>query len=447
MNLLQSLRRRSAVSTSESRSVYPWDGFTFDGVGYGLGRHPVQLTMKGEKALQPDTNLQSYARDVYQSNGPLFALVAVRQLTFSCVEFKWQNLGTRDLFGNRSLQILEEPWQGGTTQNLLARTLVDADLCGNSYWVRDGRELVRLDPDRVDILLAERDNGTLRKALYRFYPDGRHGNRTVDYTPDEVVHFMPLADPVAPWRGMSWVTPVLRELSVDQSATTHQRKFFENAATPNLAVTLKDTVTPEQFQEFIAKMDDGHKGAQNAYKTLYLGGGADVTVVGTDLSALNLKDIQGGLETRLAAAAGVPVSVAGFREGNQGSALNASTYAQARRRFADGTLDPLWREAAGSFAKIVPAEGGARLWFDTRHVPFLREDLKDRAEVMSSQLSAIRQGVEAGFIPDAVVNAVMNDDLKQLLDQHTGLTSVQMQPPQDPNASEDETPAPDGGGS
>ena len=41
----------------------------------------------------------------------------------------------------------------------------------------------------------------------------------------------------------------------------------------------------------------------NAYETLYLGGGADVKVVGNDFRQMDLKATQGAGETRIAAAA------------------------------------------------------------------------------------------------------------------------------------------------
>ena len=57
--------------------------------------------------------------------------------------------------------------------------------------------------------------------------------------------------------------------------------------------------------------------------------------------------------TRLAAAAGIPPVVVGFSEGMQGSSLNAGNYSAARRRMADGTMRPLWRNAARSLATLL----------------------------------------------------------------------------------------------
>jgi len=163
---------------------------------------------------------------------------------------------------------------------------------------------------------------------------------------------------------------------------------------------------------------------------LYLGGGADVTVVGSDFKQLDFAKVQGAGETRIAAAAGVPPIIVGLSEGLQ--AATYSNYGQARRRFADGTIHPLWQNAAGSFGTLVRPPGGStsgavRLWYDARHVPFLREDAKDAAEIQGLQSRTIRALVDAGYTPESVVAAVNAQDWALLV--HTGLFSVQLQKP------------------
>jgi len=226
---------------------------------------------------------------------------------------------------------------------------------------------------------------------------------------------------------MSWLTPVVREIQADCEATRHKLKFFENAATPNLAVSLAKEITPTQFKEFIELMDSQHRGVENAYKTLYTAGGADVTVVGADLKQLDFKVTQGAGETRIAAAAGVHPVIVGLSEGMQGSSLNAGNYTAAKRQYADRTLRPLWRNAAGSLETLLPAPSGSRLWYDDRDIAFLREDQTDVAEIQQKQAVTINQLVMAGYVPDTVVKAVLAEDFNLL--RHSGLYSVQLQPP------------------
>lgn len=370
------------------------------------------------------------------TNGVLAACLAVRMSVFSTPRFQWQRLNSgrpSEMFGTPDLRILEEPWTGGTTQDLLARVIQDADLAGNSYWARQDDELVRLRPDWVQIVLEPRRvrGGVLgwRRIGYVYEEGGIGASEPVPFLPEEVCHFAPQPDPLATYRGMSWMTPIIRETSADNLMTEHKRRFMENAATPNIVVTMPREIGYEAFQKFKARMEANHRGVENAYKTLYLGGGADVTVVGKDFQQMSFSQVQGAGETRIAAAAGVPPVIVGLSEGLQ--AATYSNYAQARRRFADGTIHPLWQNAAGSFARLVAPPGGGsgavRLWYDARDVPFLREDRRDAAEIQGRQASTIRNLTDAGYTPESVIAAVTAEDYGLLV--HTGLFSVQLQPP------------------
>jgi phage portal protein BeeE len=224
---------------------------------------------------------------------------------------------------------------------------------------------------------------------------------------------------------MSWITPVLREISADSAATLHKWKFFENGVSPQVVVSVDAAMKPESFERFVALMDEKHKGVENAYRTIYLGGGADAKVLGTDMKQLDFSATQGAGESRLAAAAGVPPVVVGFSEALTGSSLNAGNYSASRRRFADGTLRPLWRNAAGSLATLLPAQPGARLWYDDRDIAFLREDKKDAAEIQGVEAQSIRTLLDAGYTADSVTAAVIAQDWSLLT--HSGYFSVQLQ--------------------
>lgn len=393
----------------------------------------VQQSMNGSPAEKITANFVAYASQLYASNGIVFACMTVRQLVFSAVRIQYQQLNRGrpgNLFGDRSLAILETPWPGATTQDFLSRMIQDADLAGNSYWTLQDGELIRLRPDWVDIILEPRTfrGGVLgyRKVGYLYSEGGCGVGDPVPLLLDEVVHFAPKPDPLATYRGMSWLTPVIREIRGDSSMSDHKVRYMENAATPNLVVKVDPSVSPELFKRFKAAMDAEHAGPENSGKTLYLGGGADVTVVGSDFKQLDLKAVQGAGETRIAAAAGVHPVIVGLSEGLQGSSLNAGNYGQARRRFADGTMHPLWQNMAGSMTPILSPPPGSRTWYDARDVPFLREDRKDAAEIQRVKATSIRQLVDAGYKPESVVAAIEAEDMTLL--EHSGLYSVQLQP-------------------
>ena len=104
-------------------------------------------------------DFEAMVSTAYRSNGIVFAIELVRLLVFSATRFRWQRLRDgkqSDYFGTADLSLLEHPWPGGTTQDLLMRSLLDADFAGNSFWTTD-TPLVRLggvNRKEMDTLLS-----------------------------------------------------------------------------------------------------------------------------------------------------------------------------------------------------------------------------------------------------------------------------------------------------
>lgn len=389
-----------------------------------------------------EDNFGGYVAHALKANGVVFACILARQMAFSEVRFQFQRLESgrpTDLFGTPALSLLESPWPNGTTGELLSRMEQDASLAGNFYATVVGegadRRIRRLRPDWVTTLTGipgvaadQVDPFALDAQLlgYVYKPDHPKSKATF-LTPDRVVHYSPIPDPDAQWRGMSWITPVVREVQGHTAAARHKLKFFENGTTANFVVSYKDKLSPAQFQEVVQAYREAHSGAQNAYKTIHLGHGADITTVGADLKQLDFKSTQGSAETLIAAASGAGAIITQLSEGLAGSSLNQGNFNAARRRFADMTIRPLWRTAAASLAKFADVPGGSRLWYDARDVSFLQEDAKDAAEIEAVKAQTIRTLVDGGFEPASVIRAVDTQDMTLLV--HTGKVSVQLTEP------------------
>jgi phage portal protein BeeE len=423
------------------RLASPQKALTFGGTG-GTFRLPSFWANEGAEDQESlPCNFEGYSSGAYKSSGPVFACMLVRQLVFSEARFQFQRMvGGRpaDLFGTPGLSLLERPWPNGTTGDLLSRMEQDGSLAGNFFAtvVNDkyGQRIRRLRPDWVTIVTgsASGDPAALdaRVVGYLYHPKGNvDPSNTTLLSTDKVAHWSPIPDPDAQWRGMSWLTPVIREIKGDLAASEHKLKYFKNGATGGIAISYDASVTPASIERFAELFKQTHAGTDNAYKTYHFGGGADVTTIGADLKQLDFKVTQGAGETRIAAASGVGAVIAQLSEGLQGSSLNAGNFNAAKRRFTDGTMRPLWRSASSALETLIVPPSGSRLWYDTRDVAFLQEDQKDEAEIQSANAATIRALVDAGYQPDAVVQAVMANDLRSLIGAHTGLYSVQLQSP------------------
>jgi hypothetical protein len=121
----------------------------------------------------------------------------------------------------------------------------------------------------------------------------------------------------------------------------------------------------------------------------------------------------------------------------QGSSLNAGNYTATRRLFADAKIRPLLGSLCDAFSAIVPPPAGCRLTYADDGVSFFQEDVADEANIRQTTAATVRSLIEAGYHPDAAVAYASTGRPDGLLGQHTGLTSVQLAPPVDPDALTD----------
>jgi phage portal protein BeeE len=428
VNRIEARRRRN-----NERYLLPGDAFAWNGLSYTIGS-----TGSRQEEIAP--HIGPYVQALLASP-PAFAAQTVRAQLLEQARFVWRgnrlNSAPGRLFGTNELSVLEQPWPGGNTGELLSRMEWHAGPAGNAYVVRQGNRLRLLRPDWVTIIIGSNTSpdapgwaldGEVVGYLYR--PGGGNGGRNESgaqtLLPEQVAHWAPIPDPMASYRGMSWMTPIIREIQADSAASDHKLQFFRNGATPQMVFSLDPTVTPEQMREFKMATESAINGVGNAYKNLYLGGGADVTVVGKDLQQIDFTSVQAMTENRIAVASRVPAALLGIKEGLQGSTLNAGNFGATRRMMADTWFYPTLQSMCSTLAHLLPSKVDAELWYDN-DIPFLREDARDAAEIIATNSQAIRQLVDAGFDPSSAVDAVVSNDLTLLA--HNGLFSVQLQPP------------------
>jgi phage portal protein BeeE len=434
--------QRSSIDTWISDYLIP-STFGYGGVTYPIGG--LQQSLVGARVQEVAHTLPGYMAAL-RGSPPAFAAQMVRALVLSQARFAFRNRRSRGTFGTTALAPLETPWPNATTGQLLSRMEWHAGLTGNAYVVRQPGRLRVIRPDWTAIVFgSDQEPEDAATALdgdvigYVYVNGGlsRIGDPGAVSTllPADVAHWSPMPDPEQAEVGMAWLTPALRDLQGDRAATEHKLKFFTNGATPNLVIKGIPAATQKQFDDVVEMMESNHAGVANAYKTLYLTAGADATVVGSDLKQVDFKATQGAGETRLSVLSRVPAALLGISEGLAGSALNAGNFGQARRSFADTWVFPMLQDVAAALARLVQVPAGAELWFDVTDMPLLREDAKDAADIEAVKQATISGYVRDGFTPESAVAAVSGQDVSLL--QHTGLLSVQLQPP----GAQEETPS------
>lgn len=444
MGLTDMLDRAAAswfgVDQQPTRSTFP-SGFTFDQyvswVTSQTTRFPT--TTYGTIDQPAPVDFPSYVANAYASNGIVFAAAVARAAIFSEARFKFRRFVDGELFGGPQLSVLERFPGEASVDGFLNRMIGYADFGGNAWVVQSPEGLRLLRPDWTQPVIGSMHepvdseqaipDGEVIGLVY--HPGGyQRTKRGIVYLSGEFRHWKTADDPLSGWGGgMSWLTPIVREVMADNATNLHKLKFYENAATPNAVVTFGDALDPDAYDAWVDAFEKKKVGVRNAWRTVYLPAGTTLAGVGKDFQQADLKAVQGAGETRIAVAAGIPAVVLGISEGLAGSSLNAGNYTAARRRFADLTMRPLWRSACAALAPFVQVPAGSELWYDDRDIPFLQEDMKDAADIAQTQAIAVRNLVDAGFTADAAVLAVATGNLSALVGKHSGLFSVQLQPP------------------
>lgn len=427
-------------------------------MSYDGHRYPLSTSMSGSPYNEPAGNFEAYVAEAHRRNGVVAAAVTARALLLSQLQFQWRRRWSQDreLFGSGELALLDSftmprpQWLMALEQHV--------SYAGNAYiWHDEARGRLRLlKPDRVGVVLGSHEDVDPQSLLaemtaevvgYCYKPE-TPGADVVMLAADKVAHWAPDPNPCAPWRGESWVTAVAREIALDGQATDHLGKFYANAATPNLAVSFDASLDADTVREYAQLLQEQHAGTTNAYRTMAIGGGADVSVVGSDMRQMGYRDTQGGHENRIAVRSRVPGVILGTRESQQGSSLNSGNYASTRRLFADSWFSPTADGLCAALDPLLtkPAGSPVELTYDPARVMFLQEDRKDEADIAQANAQAMKALVDAGYTADSVRDAVTAGDFSKL--DHSGLFSVQLQEPgagdapAPPDAGADDAPAP-----
>lgn len=433
MNLLARITNQQTAERSSSgwSTLDPW----------ALQPNWLYGSMAVRQIDQPEA-FEDFVSFVHEQDNVVSAAVVARAFVMSQVRFAWRNTiregdRYRQLFGNQDLALLERPDPGRLTRPVMLNAAeTHASYAGAAYIVRHGDHLELLDPGLVDVVLAGvEDRYTMLtkragvKLGYVYWREGRYmGANPEQYALEEVIHWTPEPNPLRWWTGTSWVSSLLQEVSLDKASTRYLREFFEKAATPNLIVKPHESLTAEQLDTYREVFAKEYAGVRNSFKTMWLGGGSDVTVVGSKLADLDLKSLQGGLETRIAVRSRVPAAILGVREGLSGSALNAGNYAATRRLWADSWFAPSVQSLCAAVEAAFPPPAGSEMWYDPDDVLLLQEDAQDAAQIMATHATALQALDSAGYGADAAVAAVRDGNLSALIGAHDGLQSVQRLP-------------------
>lgn len=409
---------------AQERSAFPpgWllnqlELMRFDGSSY-----LVSNTSYGPNVSTPATG----AAAALVGNGIAYGVFRRRADLFAQGKFRFRRFGNprptlADSFSTADLAPLQPE------RALFEACELAVATAGAAYFVLDGTTLRRLPAEHCTIVLGSDrypDDPAVAwdaRKVGLIYAVPGSGVEPETWTWDEVIPYVPESDPQSPWRGMSWMRPAMEDIAADDGARRYLTRFFSNHATPNTAVVFPPDVQREVVEAFRDLFLERHQGVERSFRTAFLGGGADIKVIGSSLKDLDTEAVRQQVHKDIAAAAGVPIVAAGIEQG---------TYANSKesnRALADGKIRYLWATAAETFSRAITVPAGSELYVETASISALQADSLDDAQVLAQQAMTMRTLVDGGFVPGSVIAAVTSGDMSKLV--HSGLLSVQTQAP------------------
>ena len=171
--------------------------------------------------------------------------MTVRQALLSEARFTFRSNIDKHLFGNQDLALLEEPWPNATQGELLARLDLAVShgrerlhpqgrppRTGRTRsWSRCGPNASRSCPSRSPTTM-----GRIFKRPVGYEEDlkplGVTDREPQFYSVAEVAHYSPVPECPGSFKGMSWLTPVLRDVAADQALTRTRPRTSAAARCP-----------------------------------------------------------------------------------------------------------------------------------------------------------------------------------------------------------------------
>lgn len=222
--------------------------------------------------------LQSNKEWVYRNNDVIAAEVSKMTFELYKVSIVGGDMVYDEVFTHPLLDLLDNPNNEEVKADALYIIQSHKKLAGDSFWlkVRTGKQVTalrHLPPDKIQLNLQQPtpDDPTAIESYH--YQDTINGKKVdVTYAPEDIVHFKK-PNPNNPFRGLGVVEAMADTIDIDNLTNLTTRNFFTKGAITNFVLTTEQKITKENLKRLRAELRQDYAGADNAYKTMILGGG------------------------------------------------------------------------------------------------------------------------------------------------------------------------------
>lgn len=360
---------------------------------FGIGkkaasiRHGVSIMLWGGSA--PDR--AAMERSVDHGLEASVVMAVVQWLQRAIIEPELELVrGDEVITQHPMLDLLAQPNQFYSGENLLQATLFSWVTGGNGYWIKVDN--AREEP--VELWYAP------HWMVEPQYPkDGRVFISGYKYTPGGAAHADPLAvrdvihfrhgmDPKNPRLGLSPIYSALREVWSDIDASRMVAQMLKNNGVPGLVLSPKGDATIDDATEVKNFITSQFTGAGRG-KPMVMSGPTEVHQYGFNPQQMDLSSVRNVSEERITALLGIPAAVVGFGTGLQQTKVGATMEEMRKLAWANGVI-PILRSIEGEINRSLTPElaDGWRFRFNLDQVEALQEDRNRLVERVARLVTA-----------------------------------------------------------
>lgn len=217
----------------------------------------------------------------FGSVGTVFSIVDA--IASSCAEPRW-NLYRKAASGKKedrtlvtshpALVVIEKPNNFFTWAETVESIIQHYDLVGEGWLVIGYHELAPTIPLELWVVRPDRINPVpdVDNFIAGYVYEGPTGEK-VPLKISEVLRIR-RPNPMDPYRGIGAVQSVIADINASRYSSEFNLNFFKNSAEPGGVIQMDDELEEEEFNTFVRRWNEQHKGVNRAHRVAVLENGA-----------------------------------------------------------------------------------------------------------------------------------------------------------------------------
>lgn len=307
-----------------------------------------------------------------------------------------------EVFTHAALSLLNSPNDFYSRFSLFEASQQYMDLAGENYWVigrAPGYSIpISIWPVRPDRMTEVPDSETYLKGWVYTSPDGQ---QKVPLLPHEVIQ-VKYPNPLDSYHGLGPVQSVLVDIEAAKYSAEWNRNFFLNSAEPGGVIQVDHAMDDDEWEEFMSRWREQHRGVSRAHRVAVLEGGATWVPNQHSMKDMDFASLRNLSRDVIREAFRMHKVMLGVSDD-----VNRANAQTGEEVFSSWGVVPRldrWKDALNHWLLPMFGPAGADVEFDyVRPIPANRE--QDNME-LTAKSAAAAVLISAGLEPDDVLEAV-----------------------------------------